>query len=63
MAKESKIEIKLIKSPIGYKKDQKQTLLALGLKRMNQIVTKPDNNGIRGMVRKVLHLIELKEIS
>jgi len=63
MAKESKIEIKLIKSPIGYKKDQKLTLEALGLKRMNQVVIKSSSDGINGMIRKIAHLVELREIS
>ena len=63
MAKQIKIEIKLVKSPIGYKKDQKLTLHALGLKKINQSVIKSNSDGIQGMIRKISHLVELKELS
>ena len=63
MAKvDKKIEIKLVKSPIGYNFKQKRTLEALGLKKMNQSVIKSNNDAITGMIRVVRHLIETKEI-
>ena len=40
-----KIEIKLIKSPIGHKSNAKKTLMALGLTKMNKTVIKNTNNG------------------
>lgn len=63
MAKvDKKIEIKLIKSPIGYNFKQKRTLEALGLNKMNQSVIKSNNDAISGMIRVVKHLIQTKEI-
>ncbi len=58
-----KIKIKLIKSPIGRLESQKKTLKALGLKKLNQTVIKEDNPAIRGMIRKVSHLIKVEEVS
>jgi len=55
------IQITLFKSPIGYKKDQKATVRALGLRKMNQTVERPDNACIRGMIRKVSHLVRVNE--
>ncbi|MBN1180423.1 MAG: 50S ribosomal protein L30 [Anaerolineae bacterium] len=59
---ENTLRIKLVKSPIGYSERQKRTLRALGLRRMNQAVDKPDTPAVRGMVAKVQHLIELEEV-
>jgi large subunit ribosomal protein L30 len=61
VAKKKEIKIKLIKSPIGYSKRQKGTVAALGLKKINQIVTHTDSDVIRGMINKVSHLIEVEE--
>lgn len=49
------------KSAIGFPKDQKETLRALGLRRLNQVVTKEDNPSVRGMVYKIRHLVEVEE--
>ena len=57
-----KLKVKLIKSPIGYSKDQKATLIALGLKKLNSEVVKEDNEPIRGMIFKVKHLVSVEEI-
>ncbi len=63
MAKETfkTLRIKLVKSPIGYSKRQKGTIRALGLRRMNQVVTHADTAVIRGMIAKVPHLIQVEE--
>ena len=53
------IKIKQIKSKIGYPVDQKRTLEALGLHRISQVVEKEDTPVIRGMIRKVHHLVEV----
>ena len=58
-----KIEIKLIKSPIGYNVKKKNTLKALGLTKMNKVVIKNKNNAISGMIKQVFHLVEVKELS
>lgn len=51
------IKIKQTKSRIGAPKDQKRTLDALGLTKMNRVVEKEDTPALRGMVRKVQHLV------
>ena len=51
------IKIKQIKSKIGAPIDQKRTLQALGLHKISQVVEKEDNPVIRGMIRKVHHLV------
>ena len=51
------IRIKQIKSKIGYPVDQKATLKALGLHKISQVVEKEDTPVIRGMIRKVHHLV------
>ena len=51
------IKIKQIKSKIGFPVDQKRTLEALGLHRISQVVEKEDTPVIRGMIRKVHHLV------
>jgi large subunit ribosomal protein L30 len=55
------IKIKLVKSPIGYNETQKKTVKALGLTRMNQVIERPDNPAVRGMVNAVRHLVEVTE--
>ena len=54
----SKIRIKQIRSSIGKKPNQKATLKALGLKRINDVVVKEDNPSLRGMIKVVSHLVE-----
>lgn len=55
------IKIQQTKSRIGAPIDQKRTLDALGLKKMNQIVEKEYTPNVRGMVRKVHHLVTVVE--
>lgn len=57
----AQIKVTLKKSAIGFAKDQKDTLRALGLRRLNQSVIKEDNPSIRGMIRKVEHLVQVEE--
>ena len=56
-----KIKIKQVKSRIGRPKDQKMTLDALGLTKMNKVVEHNATPQILGMVNKVKHLITLVE--
>ena len=51
------IKIKQIKSKIGAPIDQKRTLTALGLRKISQVVEKEDTPVIRGLIRKVHHLV------
>lgn len=53
------IKVKQVKSRIGCPKDQKRTLDALGLRKMNQIVEREANPAILGMVEKVKHLVSV----
>ena len=53
------IKIKQIKSKIGYPVDQKRTLEALCLHKISQVVEKEDTPVIRGMIRKVHHLVDI----
>jgi large subunit ribosomal protein L30 len=55
------VRVTLVRSPIGYTKDQKQTVLALGLRRMHQTVEHTDNPAVRGMIQKVIHLVQVEE--
>ena len=55
------IKIKQIKSKIGFPIDQKRTLEALGLRKISQVVEVEDNPSIRGMIRKVRHVVTVVE--
>ena len=51
------IKIQQIKSKIGFPVDQKRTLEAIGLRKIGQTVEKEDTPSLRGMIRKVHHLV------
>ena len=53
------IKVKQIKSRFNAPKDQKATLMALGLRKISQIVEVEDTPSIRGMIRKVHHLVSV----
>lgn len=55
------IKVKQIKSRIGVPIDQKRTLLSLGLRKISQVVEVEDTPSIRGMIRKVHHLVSVVE--
>lgn len=55
------IKVKQVKSRIKCPKDQKRTLDALGLKKMNQVVEHESSPSILGMVKKVKHLVSIVE--
>ncbi len=57
----SKLKITQVKSVIGSPENQKRTVRALGLKRINDTVEQDDTDVIRGMVFKVKHLVEVEE--
>jgi large subunit ribosomal protein L30 len=58
----NKLQITLTRSVIGSKPDQRKTVEALGLRKVNQTVEQQDNSAIRGMINKVAHLVTVKEI-
>ena len=51
------------RSAIGQREDQKRTIRALGLHRLNETVEHEDNRSIRGMVVKGRHLVEVEEVA
>ena len=57
-----KIRITYTKSSIGYEQSQKATLQALGLRKLHQSVVHDDSPVIRGMVKKVEHLVDIEEV-
>jgi large subunit ribosomal protein L30 len=55
------VRVTQIGSPIGRRKDQRQTLIGLGLNKMNRTKDLPDNPAVRGMIDKVHHLVRVEE--
>ncbi|HXD08575.1 MAG TPA: 50S ribosomal protein L30 [Anaerolineales bacterium] len=55
------IRVTLVRSPIGYTKDQRATARALGLRRLHQTVEHKDNPTLRGMIQKIVHLVQIEE--
>lgn len=55
------ITIQYYRSSIGYAKKQKDIVKALGITKLNQKVTRPDNPSMRGIVAKVPHLLRIVE--
>ncbi|MGA2468702.1 MAG: 50S ribosomal protein L30 [Thermodesulfobacteriota bacterium] len=58
---EHTITVKWIRSVIGRPENQRKTIRGLGFKRLNQILTLPDQPEIRGMIHRVNHLLEILE--
>ncbi|MBF87969.1 MAG: 50S ribosomal protein L30 [Pelagibacterales bacterium] len=59
--KKDKITIRQIQSPIGRQADQRQTLIGLGLNKLNRTKELEDTPAIRGMINKVKHLVKVIE--
>ena len=59
----AKLHIKWIKSDIGFARDQKRTLKALGFHRLHETVEKEDSPSVRGMIDKVSHLVKVEVVS
>jgi len=55
------LRVTLVKSAIGYTKDQKATVRALGFHRLHQTVEHKDTPALRGMLTKVIHLLKIEE--
>ncbi len=55
------IVVKQTGSPLRRKSDQRETLIGLGLNRLNKVRELEDTSAVRGMVRKVAHLVEILE--
>lgn len=59
---EKMLRIKLVRSPIGAKPKHRLILKGLGLKRLNQVVERPDTPAVRGMIRHVSYLVDVCEV-
>lgn len=57
------LSITQVRSVIGAKPDQRRTIRSLGLRRIRHTVIHPDRPEIRGMIVKVSHLVEVREVS
>ena len=61
MSAAERIRVKQVKSVIGYNRRQRATLRGLGLRRVNHVVELEDTPAVRGMIRKVTHLVTVLE--
>lgn len=61
MVKKKTITVKQIASPIGRPKEQRATLIGLGLNKMGKVSVLEDTPSVRGMVKKVAHLVKVEE--
>jgi large subunit ribosomal protein L30 len=57
-----RLKVRQTRSAIGRKKNQRETLRSLGLKRIGDVVVKEDRPEIRGMIATVPHLISVEEV-
>ncbi len=55
-----KIQVKLVKSPIGAIPKHRKTVEALGLHKLNSVNELPDNPAVRGMIKQVSHLVSVE---
>lgn len=55
------LKIKLVKSLVGRKDDQIATAQSLGLRKIGQVTTQPDNAATKGKIVKISHLVEVTE--
>jgi large subunit ribosomal protein L30 len=62
MSESEKLRIRWVKSSIGYSRQQKGTIRALGLRRLGDVVEQVDTPVIRGMLDKVDHLVEVERV-
>jgi large subunit ribosomal protein L30 len=58
---DKKVKVTLVKSPIGALKNHKACLTGLGLRRIRHTVEVEDTPSVRGMIKKVIHLVEVAE--
>jgi len=58
----AKLRVKWVKGEIGYSTDQKATIRALGLRKLQQTVEHEENPVMRGMIRKGNHLVKVEEV-
>jgi large subunit ribosomal protein L30 len=59
----TRLKVTQVRSEIGSKQNQRDTLRSLGLKRLNDVVVKEDRPEIRGMIATVTHLVRVEEVT
>ena len=57
----STLRIEQVRSPIGYNKRQREVLRSLGLRRIRHVVERENTPAVRGMVKKISHLVRIIE--
>lgn len=57
-----RLQVRQVRSGIGRKQNQRETLRSLGLKRIGDVVVKEDRPEIRGMIATVPHLVAVEEV-
>ncbi|NIM59080.1 MAG: 50S ribosomal protein L30 [Candidatus Aminicenantes bacterium] len=62
VSKEKQLNVRLVRSLIGHPKKHREVVKGLGLRRVNSEVTRKDCPEIWGMIKKVPHLVEVKEM-
>lgn len=58
----AELKITLKRSVIGRPQNQKDTVKALGLKKINSMVVRPANDAVKGMINTVSHLVDVEEV-
>ncbi len=58
----AKLRISWVRSEIGFERDQRRTIRALGLRRLNHAVEHEDSPTVRGMLHKVRHLVVVEPV-
>lgn len=56
------IKITLVRSPIGYPRNQREVIKGLGLRKLQSSVIREDRPEIRGMIRKIAHLLKVEAV-
>ncbi len=59
----TRLKVTQVRSEIGAKRNQRETLRTLGLKRLHDVVVKEDRPEIRGMIATVTHLVSVEEVT
>ena len=59
----TRLKVTQVRSEIGSKQNQRDTLRSLGLKRLHDVVVKEDRPEIRGMIATVTHLVSVEEVT
>jgi large subunit ribosomal protein L30 len=54
------VKVTLVKSPVGFKRNQRDVVLSMGLRRIRHTVELKDSPSVRGLIHKVRHLVEVE---